>query len=170
MRSESGASALRSERHGRRDREDDPMMASRDFGWLTGGTLALALAMPWPAAGQAQDGALSIELNRLQDTEGGCLSSFLLDNRTGHQLNRFQLDLVFFDPDGVAAKQLLLDMAPLYVDKQTFASFLVDGTTCDKIGSVLVNSVPACQNGTGLEIGCIDLLEVSSRSKVPLEK
>ena len=127
--------------------------------------------MGWQAAGHAQeDGALTIELNKMEDTAQGCLSSFLFDNRTGHQLSRFQIDLVVFDPDGIAAKQMLLDMAPLYQDKKTLASFLLDETACDKIGSILVNSVPRCENGSGNEVGCIDLLEVSSRSQVPLER
>ena len=74
------------------------------------------------------------------------------------------------DSEGVAAKQMLLDMAPLYQDKKTFASFLLDETACDKIGSILVNDVPQCQNGSGNEVDCIDLLEVSSRGEVPLER
>jgi len=127
--------------------------------------------MGWQAAGHAQeDGALTIELNKMEDTAQGCLSSFLFDNRTGHQLSRFQIDLVVFDAEGIAAKQMLLDMAPLYEDKKTLASFLLDETACDKIGSILVNSVPRCENGSGNEVGCIDLLEVSSRSQVPLER
>lgn len=144
------------------------MMASRYVAGLAGGVLA---AVVWQTAGHAQDaGALAIELNRMENTEQGCLSSFLFDNRTGYQLNRFQLDLVFFDPEGIAAKQMLLDMAPLYADKKSFATFLLDDTACDKIGSILVNGVPACENGSGHEVGCIDLLEVSSRNDVPLEK
>jgi hypothetical protein len=146
------------------------MMASRRFACL-GGALALVAAMGWQATGHAQeDGALTIELNRMEDTPQGCLSSFVFDNRTGHQLSRFQIDLVFFDSEGIAAKQMLLDMAPLYADKKTFASFLLDETACDKIGSILVNDMPQCQNGSGREVGCIDLLEVSSRSEVPLER
>jgi hypothetical protein len=146
-------------------------MASRTFACLGGGALALVAAIGWQAQAHAQDdGTLTIELNKMEDTEQGCLSSFLFDNQTGHQLSRFQLDLVFFDAEGVAAKQLLLDMAPLYVDKKTFASFVLDATACDKIGSILVNAVTACENGSGHEIGCVDLLEVSSRSQVPLEK
>jgi hypothetical protein len=157
--------------HARRNRKDDPMMASRSFACLCGGALALAAATGWQTIGHAQeDGALTIELNKMEDTAEGCLSSFLFDNRTGHQLNRFQIDLVFFDPEGVATKQLLLDMAPLYEDKKTFASFLLDKTACDKIGSILVNGVPRCENGAGHEVACTDLLEVSSRSEVPLER
>jgi hypothetical protein len=147
------------------------MTASRHFACLAGGALALVAAMAWQAAAQAQeDSALVIELNKMEDTDQGCLSSFVLDNRTGHELSRFQIDLVFFDAAGVASKQLLLDLAPLYVDKKTFASFLLDETACDKIGSILVNDVPMCENGSGNEVGCIDLLEVSSRSEVPLER
>ena len=127
--------------------------------------------MAWQAAAHAQeDSALVIERNKMEDTPQGCLSSFLFDNRTGHQLSRFQLDLVFFDPDGVATKQMLLDMAPLYEDKKTFASFLLDETACDKIGSILVNDVPTCENGSGNEVDCIELLEVNSRGEVPLER
>ena len=146
------------------------MMASRHLACL-GGALALVAATGWQAAAHAQEeGVLAIELNKMEDTAQGCLSSFLFDNQTGHELNRFQIDLVFFDPDGVAAKQMLLDMAPLYQDKKTFASFLLDQTSCDKIGSILVNGVPQCEDGAGDEIDCIDLLKVSSRSEVPLER
>ena len=147
------------------------MMASRSFACLGGGALALVAATGWPAAGHAQeDGALTIELNKMEDTAQGCLSSFLFDNRTGHQLSRFQIDLVVFDPEGIAAKQMLLDMAPLYADKKTLASFLLDETACDKIGSILVNAVPRCENGSGHEVDCLDLLKVTSRSQVTLER
>lgn len=146
------------------------MLAPRSFACLGGGALALVAAMGWQVGHAQEDAALTIELNRMEDTAQGCVSSFVFDNRTGHQLSRFQIDLVFFDPDGIAAKQMLLDMAPLYEDKKTFASFLVDQTACDKIGSILVNAVPMCENGSGHEVGCVDLLEVKSRSQVPLER
>jgi len=147
------------------------MMASRSFACLAGGALALVAVMGWHAPGHAQeDGALTIELNKMENTAQGCLSSFLFDNRTGHELHRFQIDLVFFDPKGIASKQMLLDMAPLYADKKTFASFLLDETACDKIGSILVNAVPRCENGSGHEVDCLDLLKVTSRSQVTLER
>jgi hypothetical protein len=162
---------LRCDDIARRNRKDDPMTASRCFACLRGGALALVAAMASQAAAHAQeDSALVIELNKMEDTAQGCLSSFLFDNRTGHQLRRFQIDLVFFDPNGIATKQLLLDMAPLYEDKKTFASFLLNETACAKIGSILVNDVPTCANGSGNEVDCIDLLKVSSRSEVPLER
>jgi hypothetical protein len=135
-------------------------------------TPVLAVLAFFPsAAPRAQDpGTLSIELNKVESTEQGCLSVFLLDNETGHELHRFRLDLVVFDQKGVYAKQLLVDMAPLYEDKKTMASFLLGDVPCDVIGSVLINDVPQCENGAGASLDCVKLLEVRSRSDIQLEK
>ena len=68
------------------------MMASRSFACLAGGALALVAVMGWHAPGHAQeDGALTIELNKMENTAQGCLSSFLFDNRTGHELRVLEL-------------------------------------------------------------------------------
>ena len=111
-----------------------------------------------------------IELNKLENTDEGCRSLFVFDNATGHELNPFRVDLILFDQEGVYAKQLLLDMAPLYEDKKILASFLLAEEPCDAIGSILVNDLPRCENGSGTELDCVKLLEVRSRSDIPLEK
>ena len=94
----------------------------------------------------------------------------MLDNDTGHELNRFRIDLILFDPAGVYAKQLLLDMAPLPEDKKVVASFVLADEPCASIGSILVNDLPWCEDGAGAAIDCVALLEVASRTDVPLEK
>jgi hypothetical protein len=132
-----------------------------------GAALALMLAVP-PLS--AADGRLTIELNKLEDTDEGCRSLFVFDNRTGHELRRFRVDLALFDPKGVYAKQLLIDLAPLYDDKKVVTSFLLADTPCATIGSVLVNDVPWCEDGVGARLDCVALLEVASRAQVPLEK
>ena len=121
-------------------------------------------------ATDAQEGELGIELNKLEDSAEGCRSIFVFDNRTGHELNRFRIDLILFDTAGVYSKQLLLDMAPLPEDKKTVTSFVLDDRACDQLGSVLVNDVPWCENGSGAALDCVGMLEVSSLAKVPLEK
>jgi hypothetical protein len=118
----------------------------------------------------AAEAELLIELNKLEDTEQGCRSLFLFDNATGHALNRFRVDLILFDQEGVYAKQLLLDMAPVHEDKKVMASFLLADQSCDSIGSILVNDLPRCENGSGAELDCVPLLKVESRTDVPLEK
>jgi hypothetical protein len=118
----------------------------------------------------AAEGQLTIELNKLEDTDEGCRSLLVVDNETGHELHRFRVDLILFDQEGVYAKQLLLDMAPLYEDKKVLASFLLAEDPCASIGSVLINDVPWCENGAGATVDCVKLLEVGSRTEVPLEK
>jgi hypothetical protein len=134
-------------------------VACAAFGFLAG-------AQPLAAA----DGGLLIELNKLEDTQEGCRSLFVFDNATGHELNRFQVDLILFDQEGVYAKQVMLDMAPLSEDKKVLASFLLPDHECGAIGSILVNDLPQCQDGAGTEVDCVKLLQVRSRTDTPLEK
>jgi hypothetical protein len=130
-------------------------------------TLGLATFAQPAVAAEAE---LLIELNKLEDTEQGCRSLFLFDNATGHELNRFRVDLILFDQDGVYTRQLLLDMAPLSEDKKVLTSFLLGEQPCASIGSILVNDLPMCENGAGAELDCVPLLKVGSRTGVPLEK
>ena len=132
-----------------------------------GAALGLMLAVP-PLS--AADGRLAIELNKLEDTDEGCRSLFVFDNGTGHELRRFRVDLALFDPKGVYAKQLLIDMAPLPDDKKIVTSFLLADEPCASIGSILINDVPWCEDGVGAKLDCVGLLEVASRAEVPLEK
>ena len=120
--------------------------------------------------GLADDGRIVIELNKADDTEQGCRPLFLFDNQSGHQLNKFQVELVLFDEKGVYSRQILLDMAPLYRDKKVVASFLVSELACDRIGSMLVNALPSCANKAGADLDCLALLEVASKGGIPLEK
>jgi hypothetical protein len=140
---------------------------------LRGSVAALAAALGALFAApplSAAEGQLTIELNKLEDTEEGCRSVFVFDNETGHELHKFRLDLILFDQKGVYAKQLLLDMAPLYEDKKVLASFVLADDPCSSLGSILINDVPWCENGAGTEVDCVKQLEVRSLSDVPLEK
>ena len=141
--------------------------------WLRANAVALGAALGIVLAAPpllAAEGQLTIELNKLEDTDEGCRSLLVVDNETGHELHRFRVDLILFDREGVYAKQLLLDMAPLYEDKKVLASFLLAEHPCASIGSVLINDVPWCENGAGAAVDCVKLLEVGSRTEVPLEK
>ena len=136
----------------------------------------LLLLFPFIAIGsvsvKADDSAPSIfiELNKAENTEQGCRPLFLFDNQSGHQLNRFQVELVLFDHEGIHSKQILLDMAPLYEGKKTVASFLLTNVACDQIGSMLINDLPDCHNSVGGALDCLALLQVTSKSDIPLEK
>jgi hypothetical protein len=142
-------------------------LPSRPKAAALGAALGLLVGAPPLAAAEAE---LLIELNKLEDTDQGCRSLFVFDNATGHELNRFQVDLILFDQEGVYAKQVMLDMAPLSEDKKVLASFLLPDQRCEAIGSILVNDLPQCEDGAGAEVDCVKLLEVRSRTDTPLEK
>jgi hypothetical protein len=139
--------------------------------WPRAAALGAALGLLVIAQPLAADEAeLLIELNKLENTDQGCRSLFVFDNATGHELNRFQVDLILFDQEGVYARQVMLDMAPLSQDKKILASFLLPNQQCDTIGSILVNGLPQCEDGAGAELDCVKLLEVRSRTDTALEK
>ncbi len=135
---------------------------------LMGAALVLVLlAGPAPAA----EGGLNIELNKVEDNGGACLASFVVRNKLGHTLDRFSLDIYVFDRDGVIARQVLLDLAPLRDAKTTVARFSLIGRSCDDVGQILVNDVPSCRSeGTGETLDCLAGLSVSSRGRIEMVK
>lgn len=124
-------------------------------------TAALAAAITSSAA--ADEGAVKVELNKLEENQGGCRVYLVLDNRTATPFEEFRLDLVLFGPDAVIARRLAIDVGPLRPKKTTVKLFDVSGLACAKVGSVLVNDVPACRSGQEARPDCIDLVEASSR-------
>jgi hypothetical protein len=122
---------------------------------------------PAPAAGSG----LKIELNKVEDNEGACLASLVVQNGLGHTLDRFSMDLYVFDSDGVIARQVLLDLAPLRGDKTTVARFSLIKRPCAQVSRILVNDIPSCRSeGTGETLDCLAGLSVSSRGLIEMVK
>ncbi len=116
------------------------------------------------------DSKIGIELNKVEDNDGSCLASFVVQNNFGHTLDPFSLDLFVFDRDGIIARQVLLDLAPLGSDT-TVSEFRLIERPCAEISRVLINSIPFCQSSdTGDTLDCLSGLTVSSRSHVELVK
>lgn len=135
-------------------------MALAVFITLAGQPVSVAMAGP----------ALSIELNKAEDTEqNSCVAAFVLRNDLAAPLDRFSLDLYIFDSDGIIARQLVLDLAPLRNDKTTVVRFPLMNRQCATIGRVLVNDIPSCRSAeTGEDIDCLAVLQVSSRDRIAL--
>ena len=114
---------------------------------------------------------IDIELNKVEDNGGTCIASFVVRNGLEHTLDRFSLDLFVFDGDGIIARQVLLDMAPLRGNKTTVAKFSLVERPCGEVGRILVNNVPSCRSEeTGETLDCLSGLAVSSRSAIELTK
>ena len=131
--------------------------------------LVAALVMGAPAA-RAQEKGLAVELNKVEDFEGGCMASFVFHNSLGAALDRFNLDLILFDQQGVILRRLMIDMAPLRDGKTRVAQFRLHEGSCGELSRVLVNDVPLCRADNGAEIDCLAGLRVVSRSAIELAK
>ncbi len=129
----------------------------------------LGLAL-WAGGATAQEKSLDIELNKAVDSGDGCLASFVVQNKLGQTLDRFSLDLFVFDRDGIIARQVLLDMAPLRKAKTTVANFSLIQISCENISKVLVNNIPSCRSEDGSLLDCLEDLKVSSRNRIELTK
>lgn len=110
-------------------------------------------------------GTIAIELNKLEAREGGtCRAYVVFENRSGEAYEALRLDLIFFGVDGVIAKRLAVDAAPLKPRKTAVKLFDVADLDCAKIGQVLLNDILACREKADAEAqGCADRLAVSSR-------
>ena len=114
---------------------------------------------------------LDIELNKTEDGGGACIASFVVRNDMGQSLDRFSMDLYVFDRDGVIARQVLLDLAPLRGDKTTVARFNLIAGPCAEVSRILVNDIPSCRaEGSGETLDCLAGLTVSSRGRIEMVK
>ena len=123
--------------------------------------LAMVFALVPTVAFAASDMA-RVELNAAETENGKCRLTFVIENKTDKALDSLKLDLVTFDPDGIAYKRLITEMGPVRPAKTIVRIFLVEGD-CSHIGSVLINDVTGCAPADAT--ACLDGLALSSRVK-----
>lgn len=118
----------------------------------------------------AQEGAVAIELNKLEPQGGQCRAYFVINNKSGTDYEALKLDLVLFRPDGVIGKRFAVDLAPLKANKRAVKLFDIEGTPCDEVGSFLINEAMECKAASGPVADCLKELSVSSLTKVEMTK
>ena len=110
------------------------------------------------------DGRVSVELNKLEANGGGCQPYLVFENKTKIDFNSLKLDLVMFDGDGVIARRVVVEGAPLQPGKMVVKVFDIPGLTCDRIGRVLLNGLTRCDDQAVERNGCLALLKTESRA------
>jgi len=131
------------------------------------GALLLAAA---PGLARADDAKLAIELNKLEEQGGGCRVHLVIRNGTERAFESYKLDLVLFGQDGIIARRIAVDVAPLRARKTSVKLFDVADLACPAVGSILINDVLECRGGGAERADCIDGLEASSRAGIELTK
>ncbi len=119
---------------------------------------------------QAESGALSVELNKLESRDHGCRAYLVVTNKSTTTYQVLKLDLVLFQPDGVIGRRFAIELGPLKPDKRTVKLFDIDAISCDQIGSLLINDVLDCKAQSGPIPDCLAEITPSSLTKAQLTK
>jgi hypothetical protein len=137
------------------------------------GILAVFIASALLGAGApvaAEQRGIAIELNKLEPKDRQCAAYFVVTNRGSTNYQEFKLDLVIFRPDGVIGGRFAIDLAPIKANKRTVKLFELTDTSCEDVGSVLINEAMSCKGEGEPAADCLQDIAVSSLTKVPLTK
>jgi hypothetical protein len=131
--------------------------------------LLLLLACIGPAAATTSDkppARLDLELNRLEDMDGGCRLTLMFTNGLDAAIEAMSIETVLFDPEGRVIRFLLLKPRPLSPGRTRVQQFDIRDLACPAIARVLLNDVTDCV-GEGLDPAiCLAAINVTSRDGV----
>lgn len=123
------------------------------------------LALPALAHGQGEP--VSIQLNKLEPDGDACRVYLLMENGSDSAFESLRLDLVMFDGDGIVAKRLAVETAPLPAGKTRVKVFGISDLACGEISRVLLNDVLDCADQNGERDDCLGRVAVDSATEVP---
>jgi hypothetical protein len=122
------------------------------------------------ATASAATPQLEIELNKLEAVDGACRAYLVFRNTTEATFSSLRLDLVLFGKDGVIARRLAVEAAPLAAGKTSVKLFDVQGLTCGDVGQMLLNDIVACKDATGDRADCAALVKPLSKTGATFTK
>ncbi|WP_390923949.1 hypothetical protein [Parasedimentitalea psychrophila] len=137
--------------------------------------LLATLPVTLPVTGHAETGQLTgllkVELNKVEEIEGGgCRAFFLFRNQTGKSFAGFEMSLAILDGQGVIDRLLSIDAAPLPVQRTTLKLFEIPQISCANISEILLHDVTSCQPQNEDQMDCFPILELGSKSSAQLVK
>lgn len=131
--------------------------------------IGLTLTAPLPAA--AQDGQLTVELNKFEESDsGGCRAFFLFRNTSGMTFEGFEMSLAILNGSGIIDRLLTIDAAPLPASRTTLKLFEIPETGCGDISEILLHDIGTCQPQNAEAIDCFPILALESKTSAPLVK
>ena len=132
---------------------------------------AVAILVFAAAAGaRAQSEILSVELNKVEQSEEGCRFSLLIENESDIAFAEFGMDLALFDQGGVLATRVTANIGKLQPDKIHLRTFVIESLDCSGVGRVPLNDVTACRHDSSAPLDCLEAVDVSHRGAVALVK
>jgi hypothetical protein len=129
---------------------------------------AALITIAFAGSASAQERKLSVELNDLSTGAGPCKAVFVLNNGLNAAIGKLTMRLVAFDKQGRALRFVALDAGALPEKKTRVLRFDLTEQSCDDLGRVVLDDLPAC-DGNGLDpASCLSSLAVSSRTGLDL--
>lgn len=133
--------------------------------------MGLVAACTMGAPALAQDGQLTVELNKFEASDtGGCRAFFLFRNKSGLTLEEFEMSLAILDGDGVIDRLLTIDAAPLPASRTTLKLFEVPELQCTAISEILLHEIGSCKPQNAEPMDCFGIVNLTSKASAPLVK
>lgn len=139
---------------------------SRRFSFAAGLFGAAAITFAGLSAAAQESPPVTVELNKVEQIDNACRAYLLFENGHDSRFDEFRLDLVFFDGEGVIARRIAVEAAPLRADRSVVKLFDLSDLQCDTIDRVLLNDIAPCADESGTREDCVDLVELRSRSDI----
>lgn len=136
---------------------------------FVGLAIPAALALLAPAATAQSPEAVAIELNKTEQQGEDCQVYLMMENGAGRRFDSLALDLVMIDRDGIIARRLAVDVAPLRPGRTTVKVFAVEDMQCEGIERVLLNDILACRAEDGASDDCLELVQTSARGPIAFD-
>jgi hypothetical protein len=136
---------------------------------IAAGALAATILVT-PVALAAEAPKITVELNDLQQVDGGCQAVFVIHNGLAKALDKFAFSVVAFDAKGHATVFLSFDFGAVPVGKTRISRFgLGDKVVCGDVSRMVLDDVKSCE-GAGIAAGdCLAALALSTRATVPFD-
>src|SRR5262245_30683501 len=118
----------------------------------------------------AETGKIAVELNDLQQTDGGCRAVFVLNNGLGRALQKVTLRVVAFDAKRHASLFLSLDVGALPIGKTRVLRFdLGKDIACANVSRLVLDDVTSCEGAGVSPSDCLGAVSLSTRTSAPFD-
>lgn len=111
-------------------------------------------------------GIVVVELNKVEQLDNACRAYLLFENGQSSRFEEFRLDLVLFDQEGIIARRIAVEAAPLRAERSVVKLFDLADLQCDTIDRVLLNDISPCADEEGPRADCVEAVELRTRSGI----
>jgi len=123
-------------------------------------------AAPASAQTAAPEPHISLDLNALQPSNGGCRFTFVVGNALATPIDRAAYEMALFNKDGVVDRLTVLDFKGLPAGKTKVSRFDLSGVDCANLSRVLINDATECTGAGTAPDACLASLRTQSKSGI----